>query len=328
MKKIVCVGSATIDVLVKSNDLKVLKSHQVSGGVALCEVYGGKTETDQIVWETGGSAVNVAKGLTRLGNVCSVIARLGKDEARERILTNLKLEGVDVSLIQEDESLATAMSVVLIANDGGRSIITSRGASSKIESRKINWEKVASANWMQIGSLGGNISLINDLIFFSKSKNIEVGWNPGKGELMQKETMLKILPKIDLLTLNRMEAAQFLRHSYDEIKEMGRKFVRLGVKRVAITDGPEGAGLASGDVWTFASAFRVTAVDETGAGDAFTAGLVAGIVGGKSLEVSLRMGMANSASQVTILGAGTGMLRRNEMAKWLRRRMKMVEEKL
>ena len=63
--------------------------------------------------------------------VSSVITRVGRDFLKERIINDLKLEGVDISQIQEDEEKSTALSVVLVAADGGRSIITSRGAAAK-----------------------------------------------------------------------------------------------------------------------------------------------------------------------------------------------------
>ena len=180
MKKVVCVGSATIDILVRSNDFRVMKSHQVTGGVALCEVYGGKTEADEIVMDSGGSATNVAVGLSRLGFVPAVITRVGSDWMKEIIINNLKLEGVDISQIQEDDKTATALSVVLVAADGGRSIITSRGAAAKIDSKKIDWEKVGSADWLEIGPLGGNLSLVEDLVAFPGSKKIRVAGTRGR----------------------------------------------------------------------------------------------------------------------------------------------------
>lgn len=328
MKKVVCIGSATVDVLVKSGDLRILKSHQVSGGVALCEVYGGKTEAEEIAMQTGGSATNVAVGLARLGLAPAVIVRVGGDFFKERIIDNLKLEGVDISQLQEDEKAATALSVILVAADGGRSIITSRGAAAKIDSRKIDWEKVGGADWLQIGPLGGNISLVEDVTAFARSKKIGVGWNPGKVELGEKERVFRLLPKIDLLVVNRMEAAQLLRRNYEDMKEMAVKILKQGGSRVVITDGKRGAGVASEGRWMFASAFKTKSVDDTGAGDAFVAGIVAGLVLGKDLETALRMGLANGASEVTAVGAKSGLLRKREMTKWLRRRVRMVEEKL
>ncbi|HLE50230.1 MAG TPA: carbohydrate kinase family protein [Patescibacteria group bacterium] len=338
MKKVMCIGSATIDILVRSNDFRVMKSHQVSGGVALCEVYGGKTEADEMVMDTGGSATNVAVGLSRLGLTPAVITRVGSDWMKERIIDNLKLEGIDISQIQEDDKTATALSVVLVAVDGGRSIITSRGAAAKIDSKKIDWEKVGSADWLQVGPLGGNLSLVEDLVAFARSKKIRVGWNPGKIELTQKERIFRLLPKIDLFIVNRMEASQLLRHNYEEMKEMAKKILDQGARVVTITDGRRGAGVATPQAtqtggqaegrWIFAPAFKMKSVDDTGAGDAFVAGMVAGLVSGKGVEVALRMGLANGASEVALLGAKSGLLRRREMTKWLRRRVKMVEEKL
>ncbi|MEK7524984.1 MAG: carbohydrate kinase family protein [Patescibacteria group bacterium] len=328
MKKVVCVGSATIDILVRSNDFRVMKSHQVTGGVALCEVYGGKTEADEIVMDSGGSATNVAVGLSRLGFVPAVITRVGSDWMKEIIINNLKLEGVDISQIQEDDKTATALSVVLVAADGGRSIITSRGAAAKIDSKKIDWEKVGSADWLEIGPLGGNLSLVEDLVAFAGSKKIRVGWNPGKIELTQKERIFRLLPKIDLFIVNRMEASQLLRHNYEEMAKMAKKILDQRAGVVAITDGRRGTGVAVEGRWIFAPAFKMKSVDDTGAGDAFVAGMVAGLLWGKEVEVALKMGLANGASEVTAVGAKSGLLRRAEMAKWLRRRVKMVEEKL
>ena len=136
------------------------------------------------------------------------------------------------------------------------------------------------------------------------------------------------MPKIDLFIVNRMEASQLLRHNYEEMAKMAKKILDQRAGVVAITDGRRGAGVAVEGRWIFAPAFKMKSVDDTGAGDAFVAGMVAGLLWGKEVEVALKMGLANGASEVTAVGAKSGLLRRAEMAKWLRRRVKMVEEKL
>lgn len=328
MKKVLCVGSAVMDILVQSSDFRVMKNHQVPGGVALCEVYGGKTEAQNISLQTGGAGTNVAVGLSRLGLVCSTLARVGDDWMKDLVLNDLKSEGVDVSLVQIGKGEKTGMSVVLVAANGGRSIITYRGAAKDLNSAEIDWGKIPVADWIQMAALGGNMALVEDLTSFARREKILVGWNPGKGELSQKERMLRILPKIGVLILNRMEAAQLVRHPYEEMKEMALKISSFGVKKVVITDGKRGAGVMAEGVWTTAPAFKTKSVDDTGAGDAFIAGMVAGFLGDKDLATSLKMGLANGASEVTDLGAKTGLLRKNEMTKWLRRRLKIVEEKI
>lgn len=313
--------------MVQSDDLRIMKSHQVPGGVAIAEVYGGKTEAQNISLQTGGAGTNVGVGLARLGLVTSTLARVGDDWMKDLILNDLTREGVDVSFIQTGKGEKTGMSVVLVAADGGRSIITYRGAAKNLNSAEIDWGKVSLADWIQISALGGNISLAEDLVEYAFSKKIPVGWNPGKGELTQKERIIRILPKVDLLVLNRMEASQLIRNSYEEVKEMAKKIASYGVKKVVITDGKRGAGVMEDGIWTQASAFKVKSVDDTGAGDAFIAGMVAGLVSGKELVVSLKMGLSNGASEVLAIGAKTGLLQKREMAKWLRRRLKVVEER-
>jgi ribokinase len=327
MKKVLCVGSAVMDILVQSSDFRVMKNHQVSGGVALCEVYGGKTEAQNISLQTGGAGINVAVALARLGLVTSTLARVGDDWMKDLVLNDLKSEGVDVSMVQIGRGEKTGMSVVLVASDGGRSIITYRGAAKDTNSGEIDWGKISGADWVQISALGGNMALAEDLVSFARKGKVLVGWNPGKGELLQKDRVLRILPKIDLLILNRMEAAQLVRHSYEEMKEMALKISSFGVKKVVITDGKRGAGVMTEGVWISAPAFKTKSVDDTGAGDAFTAGMVAGILAEKEISVCLKMGLANGASEVTDLGAKTGLLRKNEMTKWLRRRLKIAEER-
>ena len=46
----VVVGAAVVDVLLKSKDLHVVKSHQVEGGVAMCEVLGEKLKRKMEFW--------------------------------------------------------------------------------------------------------------------------------------------------------------------------------------------------------------------------------------------------------------------------------------
>lgn len=328
MKKVVTVGSATIDILVRSNDFRILKSHQVSGGMAMCEVFGGKTEANEICMDTGGSATNVAAGLSRLGTVSAVIARIGDDWTKERIMSSLAVEGVETSLIQVEKGGATALSVVLIAPGGGRSIITYRGSGKKIESNEVDWNKVGQADWIQIGPLGGNLSLLDDLIAFAKKKKIKIGFNPGRGELVHQERIMKLMSSVELLILNRLEAAMLLKTEYGEINLMARKILKNGVKVLAITDGVRGAGLASGGFLVSASAYKTRSVDDTGAGDAFTAAVVAGILQQKDLETCLKMGLANGANQVTEIGAKSGLLDKEKMQKWLKKRKVVVEERL
>lgn len=325
VKKVVVFGSAIVDMVVSSSSFKVIRSHQVEGGVALCEVYGGKLEAESVDLLVGGGGTNVGMGLLRLGQVVRVVSAVGKDRLGRIIKEEMERYGLESKWVMESEK-KTGASVILVAGDGGRSIITHRGASKEIDSKGVDWEMVARADWIQASSLGGKMDLLEDLVMFGSRKKIGIGLNPGKKELASKERMRKLLSKVSFLSLNHMEAVEFWGGKYGEDKEMAKKFIDAGVKIVAITDGKKGAGLGTKDRWIKADSFKTKSVDDTGAGDAFAAGVVTGILLKKKPEEILKMGLANGGSVVCFLGTKEGLLDKKSMKKWLRKKIKLVEE--
>lgn len=327
MKRVVCFGSAIVDLMVKSKDFRVMKSHQVTGGVALCEVYGGKTEVDEIKMAIGGAGTNVAVGLKRLGIESACVVRIGDDMFGSEVLNNLKKEGVETSLVQIQEGGDTGMSVVLVASDGGRSILTKRGVSKEIKSAEVDWEKIKNVDWIQISSLGGNVELLEDIVAWANLNQIKVGLNPGKQELDQRDRLKKLLPKIELLIINSLEVTSLIGHELDQVKEATKKMLDLGVKMVVVTDGKNGAGVGLSDRWIWSKAFRVRSLDDTGAGDAFCSGMVAGILKGWEVEKALKLGLANGASEVEQLGVKEGLLFEKQIDRWMKKKTLLIEER-
>ena len=325
MKKVVVFGSAIADMVVRSKSFRVLKSHQIKGGVGLCEVYGGKLEAESVDLLTGGGGTNVGVGLAKLGQTVRVVAGVGKDKLGEIIKEEMKKQGMSLEGMVEKEG-KTGASVILVAKDGGRSIISYRGASKEVESKDVDWEMVAKADWIQASSLGGRMDLLEDLVVFGKKNKIGVGLNPGKKELVEKERMRGLLGKINLLTLNHVEAVDFWGGKYGEDKEMAKKFIDAGVERVVITDGNKGAGLGTKEGWIKADAFKIKSIDDTGAGDALAAGVVAGVLKKKEREDILKMGLANGGSVVSFVGTKQGLLDEQGMEKWLKKKVRLVEE--
>jgi ribokinase len=327
MQKVVVIGAAVVDVLLKSKDLHVVKSHQIEGGVAMCEVLGGKIEAENGVLACGGGGTNVAVGLHRLGEAVKMIVRVGDDDLSEVLMKQVEKEDIDTSMVQRAKG-KTGLSAVLVAMDGGRSIVTYRGESGEIEKGEINWEELAKADWLQISSLGGEIELLEDLVAFALDKGIKIGLNPGKKELQQKERILKILPKLDFFDVNKMEAIELWGGNYDDEKELMKKIAESGCRLVAVTDGRKGASIYEKGRWIKMDAYPNKSIDDTGAGDAFVSGVVAGLLQGKTTEEVLKMGLANGGSVVTKLGAKEGLLSRKGMNEWLKKKLKMVEENI
>lgn len=327
MKKVITIGSAVIDVILKSDRFKVMKGHNIPGGVALCEVLGGKQEAEEGVLDTGGGATNVGVGLRRLGQSVRVITRIGDDDLSELIMDKLKNENVGTELVQRGKG-KTGMSAVLVAPDGGRSIVTYRGESGEIDGKEIDWKELEKADWLQISSLGGQTDLLEDLVVFAYERHIGVGLNPGKRELEEGERIKKLLPKINFFNLNRMEAGILWGVEFEDEKAMADAFVKAKSPLTVITDGKRGASIVSNEKWLKIDAFSSKSVDDTGAGDGFVSGMVGGMLQGRKTEEALKMGLADGGSVVTKLGAKNGLLHESEMPKWLKKQLKETEERL
>jgi sugar/nucleoside kinase (ribokinase family) len=324
MNKVVVIGSAVVDVLLKSTDLRIMKSHQVEGGVAMCEVLGGKTEAEDGLLLSGGGGTNVAVGLHRLGEAVKMISRVGDDDLSEILIKQLEKENINLSFLQKAKG-RTGLSAVLVSADGSRSTVTYRGESGEIEKNEIEWEEIKKADWIQISSLGGEMELLEDLVSFALEHGIRIGINPGKKELSQKERLQKLLPKFDMFNVNRMEAAEFWGGGYEDEEGLVEKFIKAGVRQLFVTDGRKGAGVGERGKWIKIVSYPNKSIDDTGAGDAFVSGVVAGILQGKNSEEALKMGLANGASVVCHLGAKEGLIYKKEMEKWMKRKLKTVE---
>lgn len=80
---------------------------------------------------------------------------------------------------------------------------------------------------------------------------------------------------------------------FEDEEKIIKKFLDLGARTLAITDGKRGASLVVNRRWLKMKALQISGVDDTGAGDAFVCGVVAGILQYKNPEEILKMGLVN-----------------------------------
>lgn len=328
MFEVVTFGSAILDIMVKSKDFKVLKSHQVKGGVALCEIYGGKSEVEQILMTVGGGAMNTAVSFRRLGLTTAPVAKIAADPAGSFIKSRLVKEKLGEAHLIEVVEGQTGISVILVAPEGGRSIMTARGVAATLESQEIAWEKLYQTKWFYISSLGGRFEVLEDAIIFANKHGIRLALNPGRAELAQPVRLKKLLGRVEVLLLNRSELASLLGTDFDDEAALLRSASTLGSKLVVMSEGGRGATAIRSHQITKVDAFKVTSKDDTGAGDAFGSGLVYGLIKGYPLGDALKIGAANGASEVMQLGAQSGLLTQAEVNKWLKKKLNLVEKQL
>jgi ribokinase len=313
---IITFGSATLDVFLKSLDIKVIKSKEVFTGEGLILPYGVKSEVSDLVICSGGGGTNTAVGFARLGLKTALVARCGWDFAGKIVRQEIKKEKVFDELLVQLEGEKTDYSTILIGPNGNRTILVWRGG-TRLERAVIDFKKLNSF-WFYIASLEGNLELLADLVNFAKENHIQVALNPGKREMEEKEQLLKIAKDVNVFIVNKEEAARLTSLSLTQGKVFSQMCLLLPKTQVVVTDGPNGVSVCLPPKGRLImDGFKVKMVDQTGAGDGFGSGFIGGLVKGWDLEKSLKLGVSNGASVVGKIGAKQGLIKEKEVDFWL-----------
>ncbi len=306
---VVCVGNATIDVFI-----------QLKGEVQGCNLLlpvGAKKEIDSIFYSTGGGATNTAVGFKRLGLNTAVLAAVGKDFEGKIVLNELRKEKINTKLIARLPGFNTSYSAILTGFGADRIILTYGGATTHLgEERQVRWGMLSQAKWLHITSFHSKPHLLEKVLAFSEQKQVPVSFNPGMSEIkLGLQKLLPLLQRVDVLLLNRAEAAFLTRET--KIEKILRKLQAI-VPLVVVTEGRQGAHATNGAYYYFKPTYKVKIADTTGAGDAFHCGFVAAIIKGLPVEKAMSWGNANAQSVIMYLGAKNKLLSLHEIEAFIR----------
>ncbi len=299
---VITFGSAIVDFFLQSKQFKLLKDKD--HGMLICQSYKDKIEVDKREICLGGGGTNVAVSLAREGFKTAVIARFGRDSLGQFVIKKLNKEKVSLDFaVQIDET--TDSSVVLIGPDGGRTILVYRGPTG-LESENIDFSSL-DAKWFYLGSLEGNLNLVTELLSYAEKNKIKVFWNPGKRELQQKEKLIPLIDQTTVFMVNRQEAGMLLDLDLDH-KGFWPRVKELGAKMTIITDGENGAYLQYSQGVHYLPALDLDVVDQTGAGDAFGSGFLAGLLDNQEVKSAFKLARDNASAVVQQIGAQTGLI--------------------
>jgi ribokinase len=315
---VICIGSALLDVFVKSEAFSKMPNGDFPEGVALCQQYGGKTEVEEMALSSGGAGTNAAVSFARKGFKTACIAEIGRDLIAATIKQELVREDVDLMLMSEVEGEETGMSVILVAPDGGRTALIYRGASKMLTKEDVNWEAVR-AKWLYISALGGEVALLEGLLGHARTYDIKVAVNPGKPDIevinhLNFEEQQKLLSWMSVLMLNREEAALLTGMRFEDETVWKGEWWIDGPETVVVTDGRNGGVVLTEGKKIWYEPTLVAVVEETGAGDAFGTGLVTGLLQDKEIMAAVEWGKKQAASVVAHIGAKQGLLGMEEIA--------------
>ncbi|MGN6170676.1 MAG: carbohydrate kinase family protein [Solirubrobacteraceae bacterium] len=260
-------------------------------------------ELDLVV---GGSGAIFACASARLGLRTAIAGAVGDDLFGRFMLDALASRGVDTRHIALDSDLKTGLTVVL-SRPEDRAILTFPGAITAARTAAVDVDLVRSVRHVHVSSMFLQGALAPQLpkVFAEARKagvstSVDPNWDP---EGRWNGGLKRLLELTDVFLPNEAEASMIT--GQHDPKDAALALAQAG-PLVAVKLGAEGALAARrGEIFRASAYSNVDTVDTTGAGDAFDAGFLLGVLGGWELERTLAFACACGALSTRAPGGTT-----------------------
>jgi len=311
---VVALGLAVMDILAAPVD-KSLFEHD-------------KTPVNSIILAPGGDAANQATHLARLGWRTALSCRLGNDALSRMFAAEMAAYGVDLShSATSDESVMTA-AIVLVAADGQRSILHRRSNNFDFCIEDVDMDVIADTRVLTVGSIYGCPRLEEDgleqILVHAKRNGVMTFADMATDKKRQKLNGLQtFLPHIDWFVPSEVDSL----HLTDGLgcEDAAQAFLDAGAKNVIIKLGERGAYAHCAGFKGYVPAFSINAVDTTGSGDAFCAGLIHSLLNGRSTAEALEFASACGAYSALCMGAATAKLSQTTITEFIKTNHKTAD---
>lgn len=305
------ISNAIVDILAHVNDDFLEQIGAVPGSMTLVdmdrarEIYslmGPATEM------SGGSVANTIAGFANLGGAGAYIGRVKADQLGGIFNHDMRSLGVEVRLEAATEGAPTARSLILITEDGQRTMQTYLGACTELSVADITPQTMGSPRAVLIEGYVWDLPEGPDLT----ARAIEIARENGTAvalslsdsfcvERHRESFEHAVRNGVDIVVADEDEVAALVgTDSYEDTLDALEGYDNL----FAMTRSEKGSVIVQGQTRILQAATPVNEViDTTGAGDAYTAGFLYGWVNDKPLEECARLGTFCGATVVQQLGA-------------------------
>jgi sugar/nucleoside kinase (ribokinase family) len=257
----------------------------------------------------GGGAANAACVLAKLGLHPRLLARAGSDPFGDLAVQAVQAAGVDVSAVERDPQRQTGMIVVPVVPGGERTMFSSRGANPAFSLTNLTRDTLQGVKAVQLTGYAFLASPQRDAAWRLAELAHEMGiplamdLNLEAARRYPAE-MRRLAGMLEICTLGAADGEALYGTAQPE--SIARSQLELGTLLVAVKLGARGAYLAEAKTGARMTlpAIRVASVDATGAGDAFSAGLLFARLRGLGLPACGLLAGVMGALATTVWGGG------------------------
>ena len=246
----------------------------------------GETYHRRIEMFIGGLA-NVALQISKLGERAKFVGKIGNDPFGKYLKQSLKENGAE-DLIIIDSEAPTGLCISLVHENGERTMIASRGANDNLSIEDVE-SRLSEIKNSKIVYFSG-YSLLREktrssVLFCIKKcheEGLEIYFNPGAPNIIKEEFKQIIKRFVDVLILNQDEAKVLVDTNLESLIDLA--------KLVIVTRGGGGCTIIGKEKIVEVKTEKIFVKDSTGAGDAFSAGFIAGKLMNLSLIECAKLG--------------------------------------
>ncbi|MBI4152008.1 carbohydrate kinase family protein [Candidatus Woesearchaeota archaeon] len=298
---VLCIGSATVDRFLTINSpFEMIHP-------------GDKVLVQAAETHSGGGATNSAAALSLLGLKVKMLTKIGDDHDAEFILREMKRYKVPNLCTRRSRRPTDSATVISAPKNADRIIFVHKGASQDLQVADFTITSPL-PRWIYLATLWGDaFQTEKKIASFAQAKKIPLVFNPSLYLAAKGKSFLKsILDATTLLVLNIEEAQALLKTTEDKTKNLLKRLHAEGPKMIIITNGAKRCwALYDNRTYSFIPP-TVKVVHTAGAGDAFTSGVVAGMIKRWKFEDCLRLGQINASSVIQHIGAKNKLLTERE----------------
>jgi ribokinase len=269
----------------------------------------------------GGKGSNQAVGCARLGAEVAFVAKIGQDAFGEMALQLYREEGIDIACVYRIAEHPTGVGFILVeAGTGNNCIALDPGANEFLSAADVSQcEAVFKTAAVVLTQLEIPVTAAEAALSRGRANGATTILNPAPVRPLP----ASVLQMVDVLTPNQTEAKVLTGRSPDaavEPEPVARELIRAGVKQVIMTLGEKGALIVTATSSRHVPAPAMQAVDTTGAGDAFNAGLATALASGENLESAVEFAVVTGGLAVTREGVIPSLPRREEVVQFYQQR--------
>ena len=259
----------------------------------------------------GGSAANTVVGLARLELKTGFIGKVAADREGNFLLDDFRKEKVDVKGIAVSERGRSGTVMGFIDPKGDRALYVDPGVNDQIEFKDINLDYVAGTEFLHLSSFVGEKPFKAQKQLLEQLSSVTISFDPGAIYARKGLNALKpIIEKSYVMFPNGIEVKLLTGQDY---REGAETFIELGADLVAVKLGEGGCYITDGKESHLIEAYNVEAVDTTGAGDAFCAGFLYGLIKQKDLYECGKLGNFVASRCISKMGARTGLPKQTDL---------------